>query len=105
MIILFKLVFFMNIIFFNRKWCVFMKSVGIIRNLDELGRIVIPIEIRKSLNIKERDPIEISVNHHSIILRKKENTCVFCDSTRDLKKFNSKYICTNCNKRLKEEIL
>lgn len=82
-----------------------MKSVGIIRNLDELGRIVIPAEIRKTLNIKEKDPIEISTNHHSIILMKKENTCVFCNSINNLDEFNSKYICTNCKKKLKEEIL
>lgn len=82
-----------------------MKSIGIIRNLDELGRIVIPIEIRKNLNIKERDPIEISVNHNSIILRKKENTCVFCNSIHDLEEFNSKYLCISCKNRLKEETL
>jgi transcriptional pleiotropic regulator of transition state genes len=79
-----------------------MKSVGIIRNLDELGRIVIPIEIRKSLNIKEKDAIEISTDHDSIILKKKENTCVFCNSVYNLEEFNSKYICTNCKNNLKE---
>lgn len=49
-----------------------MKSIGIIRNLDELGRIVIPIEIRKSLNIHQKDPIEISTENDFIVLRKKK---------------------------------
>ena len=82
-----------------------MKSVGIIRNLDELGRIVIPIEIRKALNIKEKDLIEISTDNDSIILKKKENACVFCNSMNNLIEFNSKYICINCKKRLKEDIV
>ena len=82
-----------------------MKSIGIIRNLDELGRIVIPVEIRKNLNIKEKDPIEISTDNNSIMLRKKENTCIFCNSINNLDEFNSKYICINCKKKLKEELL
>ena len=82
-----------------------MKSIGIIRNLDELGRIVIPIEIRKNLNIKEKDPIEISVDHEYIILNKKEKTCAFCDTTKSLEEFNSKYICIDCKNKIKEELL
>lgn len=80
-----------------------MKSLGIIRNLDELGRIVIPIEIRKSLGIKEKDPLEISIDHDYILLQKKENTCIFCNTTHHLEEFNFKYICTDCKKALKEE--
>lgn len=82
-----------------------MKSLGIIRKLDELGRIVIPMEIRKSLNIKEKDPIEISVNNNCIILEKKENSCIFCNSVHNIEEFNSKYICKNCKNKLKEELL
>ncbi len=79
-----------------------MKSIGIIRNLDELGRIVIPIEIRKNLNIHEKDPLEISIKNNSIILEKKENTCVFCNSNNHLEEFNFKYVCTDCKKKIKE---
>ncbi len=79
-----------------------MKSIGIIRNLDELGRIVIPIEIRKNLNIKEKDPLEISIDHDYILLKKEENTCVFCNSSTNLEEFNFKYICKDCIKKLKE---
>ena len=78
-----------------------MKSVGIVRKLDEVGRIVIPIEIRQNLEIKENDSLEIYIDNESIILRKKENVCVFCNSTSQLEKFNFKYICKNCMKKLK----
>lgn len=81
-----------------------MKSVGIIRKLDELGRIVLPIELRKSLDIKEKDPIEISTNDDCIILKKKENTCVFCSSSNNLEEFNSKYICKDCIQKIKNDI-
>lgn len=56
-----------------------MKNKGIIRRIDELGRIVIPIEIRKRLNIYEKDAIEIFVKNNSIILKKYEAKCLFCE--------------------------
>ena len=55
-----------------------MKSTGIIRKVDELGRVVIPIEIRNQFNIVEKDPIEIYVDGSSIILKKFEPNCIFC---------------------------
>ena len=55
-----------------------MKSTGIIRKVDELGRIVIPMELRKSMDIKEKDPLEIFTDQGSIVLKKYSNTCVFC---------------------------
>lgn len=62
-----------------------MKSTGIIRRVDELGRIVIPIELRNKLKIAEKDPIEIYVDGSSIVLKKLEETCVFCGSTKNVK--------------------
>ena len=59
-----------------------MKSTGIVRRVDELGRIVIPIELRNKLKIAEKDPIEIYVEGSSIILKKYEETCVFCGGTK-----------------------
>ena len=59
-----------------------MKSTGIIRRMDELGRVVIPIEIRNQFNIAQRDPIEIYVDGSSIILRKFEPNCIFCGNTK-----------------------
>lgn len=77
-----------------------MKNIGIIRKLDELGRIVLPIELRKSLDIKEKDSMEISTSNGCIILKKKENTCALCGSKENLQEFNSKYICKDCKNKL-----
>lgn len=79
-----------------------MENIHITRNLDELGRIVIPIELRKKLNLHEKDPVQISIKNDSIILQKKQNTCVFCNSIEHLEKFNFQYICTDCKKKIKE---
>ena len=61
-----------------------MKSTGIVRKVDELGRIVLPKELRQTLNINERDPIEIFVDNSSIILQKYEPACMFCNNTNDI---------------------
>ena len=77
-----------------------MKSTGIVRRLDELGRLVIPIEIRNKFNISERDPIEIYVDGSNIILTKFESTCIFCGNTKNLSEFKGKNICNSCLKKL-----
>ena len=77
-----------------------MKSTGIIRKLDELGRVVIPIELRNKFNISEKDPIEIYVDGSNIILKKYEVTCVFCGNTENLKEYKDKQICENCLKKI-----
>ena len=77
-----------------------MKSTGIIRRVDELGRVVIPIEIRKQFNIVEKDPIEIYVEGSSIVLKKFEPNCVFCGNTKDLLTYNDKLICNKCAKKI-----
>ena len=61
-----------------------MKSTGIVRKVDELGRIVLPIEMRRTLDIAEKDTLEIYVEGDSIILRKFQAACVFCDSAKDI---------------------
>ncbi len=73
-----------------------MKATGIIRRIDELGRVVIPIEIRNQFNIVEKDPIEIFVDNSSIVLRKYELNCIFCGSTDDLIEYKGKLICKKC---------
>lgn len=73
-----------------------MKSTGIIRRVDELGRVVIPIEIRNQFNIIEKDPIEIYVDGSSIILKKFEPNCIFCGNNQDLLSYHDKLICTEC---------
>ena len=77
-----------------------MKSTGIVRRLDELGRLVIPIEIRNKLNITERDPIEIYVDGSNIILNKYEGTCIFCGNNKNLTEYKAKNICSSCLKKL-----
>lgn len=77
-----------------------MKSTGIVRKLDELGRVVIPIELRNKFNISEKDPIEIYVDGTNIVLKKYENNCVFCGNARKLTDYKGKQICTNCLKKL-----
>lgn len=77
-----------------------MKSTGIIRRVDELGRVVIPIEIRNQFNIVEKDPIEIYVDGSSIILKKFEPNCIFCSNTENLLSYNDKLICSDCASKI-----
>lgn len=77
-----------------------MKSTGIVRKMDELGRVVIPIEIRNQFNIAERDPIEIYVEGNSIILKKFEPNCIFCGSTKKLVTYQDRQICEKCAKKI-----
>lgn len=77
-----------------------MKATGIIRKVDELGRVVIPIEIRNQFNIVEKDPIEIYVDSSSIVLKKFEPNCIFCGSTNNLIEYKNKLVCENCSKQL-----
>lgn len=77
-----------------------MKSTGIIRKIDELGRVVIPREIRNQFELTEKDPIEIYVDGSSIILRKHVLNCVFCNSSKDLIQFNDKLLCKKCFEKL-----
>ena len=77
-----------------------MKSTGIIRRVDELGRVVIPIEIRNQFNIVEKDPIEIYVQGGSIVLKKFEPNCIFCGNNQDLLSYHDKLICTECAEKI-----
>ncbi|WAH38824.1 AbrB/MazE/SpoVT family DNA-binding domain-containing protein [Alicyclobacillus dauci] len=79
-----------------------MKSTGVVRKVDMLGRIVMPIELRKTLNIDVRDPIEIFVNEDRITLRKYEQSCLFCDNVEDVPEFKGKPVCQNCRNELLE---
>lgn len=73
-----------------------MKATGIVRRVDELGRIVLPIELRKTLDIKEKDQLEIYVSGDCIILKKFTPACIFCDSAKDVVIFRGKNVCKNC---------
>lgn len=80
----------------------FMKSTGIVRKVDELGRIVLPIELRRTMDIAEKDAIEIYVDGASIILRKYEPTCIFCGDAKNVINYRGKNICPNCLKEMKK---
>ncbi|HBG75344.1 AbrB/MazE/SpoVT family DNA-binding domain-containing protein [Eubacteriales bacterium mix99] len=73
-----------------------MKSTGIVRKVDELGRVVIPIELRRTLDIEEKDALEIYVDGEQIILKKYAPACIFCDDARDVIQYRGKNICKNC---------
>ena len=77
-----------------------MKSTGIIRKVDELGRVVIPIELRNKFDIAEKDPIEIFVDGSSIVLKKSEPNCGFCGNTKTLITYKDKLVCSKCAQKL-----
>ena len=76
-----------------------MKSISI-RKLDELGRVVIPMEVRNKLKILDKDPMEICVSGNSIFLKKVEESCIFCGNNKNLHSFKDKKICEDCVKTL-----
>lgn len=77
-----------------------MKSTGMVRKVDELGRIVLPIEMRRTLGIDRKDPLEMYVDRDTIILKKYEPACVFCGKGKDGVEFQGKIICRDCIKAL-----
>ena len=72
-----------------------MKSTGIVRKVDELGRIVLPIELRRTMSIEEKDSLEIYVDGSNIILHKYQPSCVFCGGT-----YETKNICRECKEKI-----
>ena len=79
-----------------------MKSTGIVRKVDELGRVVIPIEIRNKFDIAEKDPIEIFVDGSSIILKKYAPNCIFCGNAKNLMTYKDRLICSKCAQNIQE---
>ena len=79
-----------------------MKATGIVRKVDELGRIVLPIELRRTLDIEIKDPLEIFVNDDCIILKKYTPACIFFGSAKDVKRIKEKNICSECIEELKK---
>ncbi|NLB74382.1 MAG: AbrB/MazE/SpoVT family DNA-binding domain-containing protein, partial [Firmicutes bacterium] len=73
-----------------------MKSTGIVRKVDELGRVVIPIELRRTLQIEEKDALEIYVDVERILLKKYQPACIFCGYADNIKNFRDKKICRDC---------
>ena len=77
-----------------------MKSTGIVRRVDELGRIVLPIELRRTLDIGEKDALEIFAEGEQIILKKYQPTCIFCGEANGVINYKGKQICKSCIKEI-----
>jgi transcriptional pleiotropic regulator of transition state genes len=79
-----------------------LKSTGIVRKVDELGRVVLPIELRRTLGINERDALEIYIDEEKIILKKYEPACVFCGNAAHVQVFRGKNVCRECASAMAE---
>ena len=79
-----------------------MKSIGIVRKVDKLGRIVLPVELRKTLDIGDKDDLEIAVEGDRVVLRKYNPACIFCDSAKQVGVFRGKNICLSCLRELQQ---
>ena len=80
-----------------------MKSTGIVRKIDDLGRVVLPIELRRTLDIDVKDSLEIYVDGDNIVLHKYMPACIFCGSVDSIVEFKGKNICPDCIKKLGEK--
>lgn len=81
-----------------------MKSTGVVRKVDELGRIVIPIELRRTMGIEEKDALEIYVDSEKIILKKYEPACIFCGNAEEVINYKGKNLCRNCLTELTKQV-
>lgn len=82
-----------------------MKSTGVVRKVDELGRIVVPIELRRTMDIAIKDTLEIFVDGDQIILKKYHPACIFCENAKDVITYKGKMVCKSCLNTLKQEVL
>jgi len=78
-----------------------MKSTGIVRKIDNLGRVVLPIELRRIFDIDKEDPVEIFVDDNYIMLKKYQPACIFCNDARDVVNYRGKNICEHCLEEMK----
>lgn len=81
-----------------------MKSTGVVRKVDELGRIVIPIELRRTMGIEEKDALEIYVDNEKIILKKYEPACIFCGNAEEVANYKGKNLCRACLTELGKQV-
>lgn len=82
-----------------------MKSTGIVRKIDELGRIVIPKELRRTFDIKDsEDALEIFTDDNTIVLKKYEPSCIFCDNAENIITYKGRNVCPNCVAELQKAI-
>ena len=79
-----------------------MTSTGIVRRIDSVGRFVLPIELRRTLQIEDNDSLEIFVEDNPIVLKKYQPACIFCGNARDITLYKGKNICSECIRTLQE---
>ena len=79
-----------------------MKSTGVVRKIDNTGRLVLPRELRSLLDIQERDNIEIFIDGNKIVLQKYQPACMFCNQMDDVVYFNGKRVCASCIEKIKQ---
>lgn len=77
------------------------RATGVSRKVDDLGRIVLPAELRRSFDIREGDHVEIAVEDDHIVLSKRRSLCTFCGSGEALRAFREHQVCGNCLSELK----
>lgn len=80
-----------------------MKAIGITRKIDQLGRIVLPKELRRTMDLPTETPMEIFVDGNQIILKKYEPSCVFC-GTVTIDEYKGKKVCEKCVDELKKGV-
>ncbi|OFW78149.1 MAG: AbrB family transcriptional regulator [Alicyclobacillus sp. RIFOXYA1_FULL_53_8] len=81
-----------------------LKSTGVVRKVDELGRIVMPIELRRTLGIEVKDPMEIYVDGERIVLAKYQPACVFCGNVAEVAEYKGKPVCASCTNELQNTL-
>ena len=79
-----------------------LKSTGIVRKIDELGRLVLPIELRRLLDVHDGDSMEIFTEDNMVVLKKYQPACIFCGNAKDVTTFKGKNICPECAAKIKE---
>lgn len=76
---------------------------GIARKVDELGRVVLPVEMRRVLGLTAGDAVEISLDDNTIVLRKVESRCTFCGGTESLRAYRGRQVCSSCARELNDK--
>lgn len=77
-----------------------MKATGIVRKIDELGRIVLPIEFRQGMELEPKDGVELYMDGKNLIIKKHEPACTFCNGTEELKLFQKRFVCKECRDKI-----
>lgn len=81
-----------------------MTSTGIVRRIDAAGRFVLPIELRRRLELDDDDALEIFLEDNTIVLKKYQPACIFCGNARDVSSYKGKNVCQNCRRELGDSV-